>query len=409
MKIKFLLAASFIASSFYLDAQNTTKTYAITGKANNNFFWGDIKQVDINTGKINQTLFEAEKTPFRITGADNVTFASKSVVNNPTGLGVAACALDTRNNRLYFATMHFSDIRFLDLNKPDVNFTTVKENVISKNSNEAYQSEENQLTRMVIGADGFGYAISNDANHLIRFTTGKKSVVEDLGNLIDADKNQGISIHNKCTSWGGDVVADAFGKLVILSANHNLFEVDVRSRIATLTGTITGLPANFTTNGAAVDDAGNLVVSSANVFEGLYKVNMKNFAAVKVEGKEPAFNAADLANGNLLHQKEAADLIRYNNTKAITSPGNSIDAKVYPNPLTGSQFNVSFEGQPAGNYTIMVTDLAGKSLQSKVVSIVKPGQVESVRLVSRTSRGMYLVKVLSEKKQLAFLEKIVVN
>jgi hypothetical protein len=409
MKIKLLLATFFIASTFFLNAQHTSKTFAITGKANNNFFWGDIKQVDINTGKVNQTLFEAEVTPFRLKFADNVAVASKSVVNNPTGLGVAACALDTRNNRLYFATMHFSDIRFLDLNKPDVNFTTVKENVISKNSKEAYQSEENQLTRMVIAADGYGYAISNDANHLIRFTTDKKSVVEDLGNLIDAENNQGISIHNKCTSWGGDVVADAFGKLVIISANHNLFEVDVRSRIATLTGTITGLPANFTTNGAAVDDEGNLVVSSANVFEGLYMVNMKNFAAVKVESKEPAFNASDLANGNLLRQKEAADLIRYNNIKAIASPGNSIDAKVYPNPLTGGQFSVSFEGQPAGNYTIMVTDLAGKSLQSKKVSIVKSGQVESVRLVSRTSRGMYLVKVLSEKKQLAFLEKIVVN
>ncbi len=409
MKRKLLLSASFIAVAFFSIAQHASKTFAITGRVNNNFYWADIKQVDINSGKVNKTLFEAEKTPFNSKGADNIVFASKSAVSNPTGLGVAACALDTRHNRLYFATMHYSDIRYLDLNSPDANFTTVRQNVIAKASKEAFQTEESHITRMVIAADGNGYALSNDANHLIRFTTDKRPVVEDLGNLIDSENSQGISIHNKCTSWGGDIVADAFGKLVIVSANHYVFVVDVRSRIATLTGTITGLPANFTTNGAAVDDDGNLVVSSANVFEGLYKVDMKSLAAVKVKSNEPAFNASDLANGNLLYQKEANDRIRYDITKPIAMPVSSIDAKIYPNPLTGTQFNVSFEGQPAGKYTIILTDLAGKALQSKVVNIAKPGQVEAVRFAGKTASGMYLVKVLSEKRQLAFSEKIVVN
>jgi hypothetical protein len=261
---------------------------------------------------------------------------------------------------------------------------------------------------MVIAADGNGYALSNDANHLLRFGTGKTPVVEDLGNLIDAENSQAISIHNKCTSWGGDMVADAFGKLVIISANHNVFSVDVNSRLVSYTGAITGLPGNFTTNGAAVDDDGNLVVSSANVFDGLYKVNIKNLVAAKVPGVDPAFNASDLANGNLLSQKEANDLTRFDIIKPVTAPAVA-DARVYPNPLTGSQFNVSFEGQPAGKYTIVVSDIAGKALQSKVVFIGKSGQVESVRLVNKTARGMYLVKVLSESKQQVLSEKIMVN
>jgi len=409
MKYKLLLSATFIAVSFFSTAQYASKTYAITGMANNKFFWADIKQVDIATGKINKTLFEADKTTFKIINPDKITVGSKTTDNSPTGLGVAACALDTRHNRLYFATMHFSDIRFLDLNKQDANFTTIKKNVIASTSNAGYQPEENHITRMVIAADGFGYALSNDANHLIRFSTAKKPVVEDLGNLIDAEINKGISIHNKCTSWGGDMVADAFGKLVIISANHNVFTVDINSRIASLTGTISGLPANFTTNGAAVDDDGNLVVSSANVFEGLYKVNMKNLAAMKVQSKESAFNASDLANGNFLSQKEANDITRYDLVKSTILPGVTGDAKVYPNPLTGTQFNVVFEGQPAGKYTIILTDIAGRALQSKVVSISKPSQVEAVHLTDKTVRGMYLVKVLSEGRQLAFSEKIVIN
>jgi hypothetical protein len=114
--------------------------------------------------------------------------------------------------------MHFSDIRYLDLNEPGASFTTVKTKIIPNNTSQEYQPEENHITRMVIAADGFGYAMSNDFNHLIRFSTSNSSEVVDLGNIVDGENNKGISIHNKCTSWGGDMVADAFGNLVIVSA-----------------------------------------------------------------------------------------------------------------------------------------------------------------------------------------------
>ncbi|MEO6720262.1 MAG: T9SS type A sorting domain-containing protein [Ferruginibacter sp.] len=407
MKYKLLLSASLISASFFCTAQTASKTFAITGKANNNFFWADIKQVDLTTGKVNKVFFEADKTTFKNNNIDKSAIVARSnEINNPTGLGVAACALDTRHNRLYFATMHFSDIRYLDLNSDEASFTTVKRNVISSAATKDFQPEENHITRMVIAADGYGYALSNDANHLVRFSTSNNPSVEDLGNLVDAENNKGISIHNKCTSWGGDMVADAFGKLVVISANHNVFNVDVKNRVASFAGTITGLPVNFSTNGAAVDDDGNLVVSSANVFEGLYKVNIKDFSAVKVVSKEQAFNASDLANGNLLSQKEANDLMRFDYTRHAVLNG---DGKVYPNPLTGNQFNVVFDGQPAGKYTILLTDVAGRSLQSKVVNISKASQVESVRVTGKTAKGMYLVKVLNGSKQLAFSEKVVIQ
>ena len=407
MKSKILLATLFLASTFSTTAQRTHGTYAITGKASNKFVWTDIKQVDLGTGKINKVLFEADKTAFRISNSDKSATAAKSgTPDNPTGFGVAACALDTRHNRLYFATMHFSDIRFLDLNNSDAQFTTVKKNAISTLATTGYQSEENHITRMVIAADGYGYALTNDANHLIRFSTNGKQVVEDLGNLVDAESNKGISIHNKCTSWGGDMVADAFGKLVIVSANHQVFYIDTKTRIATLKGSITGLPANFTTNGAAVDNDGQLVVSSANVFEGLYKVNVKDLSATKVQSLELPFNASDLANGNLLSQKEADDLVKFQFIKPAHFLG---EAKVFPNPVTGSQFNVIFDGQPAGRYNIILTDLAGRSLQSRVVTISKSNQVESVRINSKTASGMYLVKVLNGAKQLAFSDKLVIK
>lgn len=407
MKYRILLLATPLLASFSLTAQHAAKTYAITGKANNNFFWADIKQVDIRTGKVNKTLFEAEKTPFKITNPEKTPVAAKGVDKpNPTGLGVAACALDTRHNRLYFATMHFSDIRYLDLSAPGASFTTIKSKILPDVPNQEYQPEENHLTRMVIAADGFGYALSNDFNHLIRFNTSTNSEVVDLENIVDGENNKGISIHNKCTSWGGDMVADAFGNLVIVSAAHQVFFVDINTRIASLKGEITGLPQNFTTNGAAVDDDGDLVVSSANVFEGLFKVNAKTLAAVKISGNEPAFNASDLANGNLLRQKEADEIARYAITRPVTM---AADAKLFPNPVKGAEFNVLFENQPAGRYTIILTDMAGQALQTKTVTVFKSGQVENVRINRKNAGGLYLVKVLNEDRKLSFSEKLIVN
>jgi hypothetical protein len=407
MKGKFLLTASLVSLSLCSAAQNA-RTYAITGKSNNNFLWADIKQIDMATGKVVKTLFESDKTPFKIKSLDNT--ADRVQVTNPTAFGVAACAIDERHGRLYFAPMHFSDIRYFDLNKEEASFTVVKKNIIPVATGQPYQSEENHITRMVIAADGYGYALTNDANHLIRFTTGKKPVVEDLGALIDAEENKGISIHNKCTSWGGDMLADAFGKLVIISASHNVYSVDVKTKVATHTGTISGLPGNYTTNGAVVDNEGNIIVSSANVFEGLYRVNFKDLKAVKVASTEKAFNASDLANSNMLLQAEKDATSKFNiPTTVIPDLAADGDAAVFPNPATGNQFNVRFNGQKAGRYTIMFTDLAGRTLLTKTVAVISPVQIENIRLTNKTARGTYLVKVVDENKQLAFSERVVLQ
>ena len=114
MNCKFLLSATFISASLFASAQQQTTAYAITGKLNNSYFWADIKQVDITTGKVIKTLFEADKTKYNTTFL-NATDNNNSAKINPTAYGVAACALDTRHNRLYFAPMHFSEIQYLDL------------------------------------------------------------------------------------------------------------------------------------------------------------------------------------------------------------------------------------------------------------------------------------------------------
>lgn len=409
MRRKILLFSAFLSFTLLSFAQKQNRTYAITGKSSNKFLWADIKQIDIATGKVVNTLFDSDKTSFKTKSLDG-TASARGAAHNPTGFGVAACALDARNNRLYFAPMHFSEISFLDLNSTEANFTTVKSHVLPTTAGNTYIAEEDQFTRMVIAADGYGYALTNNANHLIRFSTGRKTVVEDLGPLADAETNNGLSIQNKCTSWGGDMLADAFGKLVVISANHNVFSIDPTSRVATFKGTITGLAPTYTTNGAVVDNEGNIIVSSANVFDGLYKVNFKDLKAVKIPSDDNSFNASDMANGNFLLQQEADAVTRFDLGEIVTPKlAENAGARVYPNPVAGSQFNVLFENQKPGRYTVLFTDIAGKTVQSKVVNVVKNGQVETVRFASKITRGTYLVKVIGEDKVSAFTEKVIIQ
>ena len=169
------------------------------------------------------------------------------------------------------------------------------------------------------------------------------------------------------------------------------------------------MPADFTTNGAAVDNDGNVVVSSANVFVGLYKLNIKTLVAEKVQTIEKAFNASDLANGNFLLQKEADEARKFEPAKFAQPLTTVSDAKIFPNPAMGSEFKILFEGQKAGNYTILLTDLAGSPIQSKVVNLSKSGQTQTFRLARNHAKGIYIVKVLGNDKQVAFTEKLVIE
>jgi hypothetical protein len=328
----------------------------------------------------------------------------------PTGSMVAAAAFDRRSNKLFFTPMRVGELRWLDLTikNETPQFYTVTSPVIDFGPS---VDEATHITRMVIAADGNGYAVTNDGNHFIKFTTGKKPVITDLGNLIDNEKNNGISIHNKCTSWGGDMLADAYGKLYIISAARQVFEIDINSRVAKHLGAITGLPNNFTSNAAAVNADGEIVVGSANVFAGYFKLNLADLKASPIEGSDKTYNASDLANGNLLFQKEA-DAARKNSLTAASLPANTFgnaDQRVYPNPVTANNFNVFFDAQKAGNYSITLTDLSGRVLQTEKVNVGKVQQVENIPLKSRPAKGMYFVTVVDEAKQILFKEKIIIQ
>ena len=429
MKLKFLLFL-FLPVVFFKGFSQESRAFAITGQANANFNWTDIRVLDMASGNTNATLFENGKTKFSFIDAEtrktvdqvtlkgnpaslqlnNVVASSNTIaINNPspTMLMSAAAAYDKRHDKLFLAAMRTGQLVWLDLraNNGTPSFYTIQKPLIN---NIDYNDESLNITRMTIGADGNGYALTNDGNHLIRFTTGSKTIISDLGNLVDAESNNGISVHNRCSSWGGDIVADAFGNLYLLTASRNVFIIDPGTRIASYKGTVSKLSPSFTVNGAAVVNDNTVLISSANTFEGFYSVNMKDLSATKLSTQGQVYNASDLSSCNLLHQDQKQNSVGVPALNNIEVIGNRF-ISIFPNPVSNGQMKITFEGNASGKYKIALTDLQGRFIDSKDVYIKGAGQVENFQTRTKHASGVYLIKITDATSKSIFSDKLVIE
>jgi hypothetical protein len=410
MRYSFTLTSCLLLITAQLSAQlKQTTAYAITSSEKGNFNWTDVKQIDFATGNVTRSVFDAKQTSFTVfsarTGKEIKTFVQNGVttnVNTPVASLAAACAFDKRHNRLYYAPLFMNQLRYIDLDE--------KEPKMYYFDNETFtpvfdlNNEANHITRMVIAADGDGYALSNDANHLLRFTTGRKAVISDLGALKDDEKNGEKSIHSKASSWGGDMIADAAGNLYVISAFRQVYKVNIQSKVATWLTEIKGLPTTFTTNGAVVDSEGFLIVSSANTAEGYYKVDMSTWTGTRIDIKGTVFNASDLANGNLAFPNDIPSIPLINRAFIRNEK-----FALYPNPVISNQVYVSFNVKEAGRYTIQLLDLTGKVISQKIAVIDNGVQVVPVSVKAGLAKGAYMMQVLSNSKNPVFTDKLMVE
>jgi hypothetical protein len=326
-------------------------------------------------------------------------------------------AYDKKHERLYYTPMGINQLRYIDL----------KSNKIYYFENEPFGTVNgtgdaaNQICRMVIASDGNGYALSNDGNHLIRFTTGKDPVITDLGALTDDATNAAYSVHSR-KGYGGDMIADASGNLYLLQANRNVFKIVIDSKVATYMGTIKGLPDGFSTNGAMVEEGSKVIVASSESAIGYFRFDLTTMQAEKVSTTASVFNASDLANERLAFAKKKKDKKNEEEpkqqqqvTEEVTKKSplqNSIVSNgisVYPNPVTNGLVKVSFADQPAGKYSVDLIDITGKLIQSKEVNINSSMHVEEIRIPRSVSGGSYLLKINGVNNNVSFTNKLVVQ
>jgi len=446
-------------------SSNPTTGYAITAIDKGGRSWKEVRLIDFTTGSIVKSIYESKQevealnartgkavikkdvpTAKTITLLPSSQLIQKKVVNldeelnktiadnaksqlnrviirqsvdvnKPFSTNSAAIAYDKKHERLYYTPMGINQLRYIDLKAGKVYYFEDEAFGIVKSFGDA----SNQITRMVIASDGNGYALSNDANHLLRFTTDKKATINDLGAVTD-DAGNTKSIHNP-SGFGGDMIADASGNLYLLTANRNVYKINIESRIAAFQGAIKGLPQGFTTNGAMVEEGSKVIIASSESTVGYYRFDLTTMQAEKVSSSPDVFNASDLANSNLAFDKKkknkSEEEVKTETKPTVVDPiakSQSIQetiAKnriaVYPNPVTNGVVNLSFSDLAAGRYKVELLDISGNLISSKQVNIQNEKQVEEFRFSGLSVSGNYLIRVTDKKNKVNVTNKLVVQ
>lgn len=397
------------------NAQNNKLIYVMTDAKAEGYGWNMLRTVGVNDKTTSGVL---------INGGDYTSpsfdaVSKKQITNYPKdakygaeiykpafGYGVAAMALDAKHSRLYYVPMRIDELRYVDLN--DNKVYHVQGQSITNAGN--FPADEGKvITRMTINDDGSIYALSNDASVFVKIST-KKNKVTTLGSLTDdaANAAKNISIKNQATSWGGDMIADDRGNLYIVTMYKHVFKINADKLTALYIGTISNLPASFTTNGAAVlEDGKTILLSSATNTSAYYTVSIaNNWAATKLDGSKAAYHGSDLASPYVLATEKAKFIEGPKDvaTNVIKTIG------AFPNPVPASgAFKVQIKDVPAGNYIIEVVDLNGKNFITKKIAVSGKNQLENLQFTQMANAGSYYIRLINNKKQLVGNDKLIVE
>ncbi|MGB3007180.1 MAG: T9SS type A sorting domain-containing protein [Chitinophagaceae bacterium] len=420
MKKNLLILSLLTGAIFFADcviAQQAGRTaYAITDVQQQNANWVYLRQFDMKSGQFSASLINGldnNQVAFNATTKKEIVSFTQNIADkgfNPRpafSSGVAALALDKRNNRLWYTPMFIDQLRYIDLKTMKVFYVT--DSPLTRMTQKS-SDQGNIVTRMVIASDGFGYAMTNDGMHLLKFSTGKRVQITDLGAIVDDQANKTVSIHNSCSSYGGDIIADDDGNLIVFSAMKNVFKINIESKIATHLGAISGLPNGFSVNGAAVNADNKILVGSAMEASSFFTVDLKSLVAspYKIEGT--VWHSSDLASSNLLATGNAAkggiaEVI----SKNIPANTGSDKISIYPNPVTNNQFAIQFTQLDAGNYTVFVTDVMGRQVLQQQISLSGDNQTQQIKIDPAAARGIYLIKVTDQASKSVFSTKLVLQ
>jgi hypothetical protein len=391
-----ILITGFLFTSLFAQSQPDHLAYAVTDSVRNGAKWNFLRTLDTRTGEYSNALF-------RLLNNNEL----QPPPNTPPILssnGVAAIAYDKKNKRLYYTPMLTDKLYYLDLRT--MNKVIVTNNFTGLMPKASDQS--NIITRMVIGDDDKGYALTNDGRHLIRFRTSNNPAITDLGSLTDAYGNNGISVHNGCSSFGGDIIADDDDNLFLITLARNVFKIKLNTKVAKYEGTITGLPANFSVSGAAVDKSGEKIVIVSNVdVSDVYTINTRTLVASRLHASNP-WLSSDLASNYLLKKREHSHH-EDDDRIVISDNENNENIQLYPNPVIAKEFKISFTNASAGIYTVRVMDVNGKSITSKIIIVNSKSNIASVNLPEQITSGIYFVRVTDADNKAWYSGKIFVE
>jgi hypothetical protein len=413
-------------------AQSTAKkTYLISASTTTPLVYNRISVIDVNGGKSSGEVYAPGKGSsirnneyqnYKRNDRDDDDYSNLS----PLSGSVACAAYDARSNRLYYVPLQVSELRYLDLKESSPSFTCLSGQKL--NLLHSREDVANQISRMTIGSDGYGYALTNDGEHLIRFTTQGTPVIRDLGVLVDNPKNT-VFVRSSCSSWGGDIVGGKDGYLYLITLYNHVFRINPSNKNCDYLGAIKNLPAEFTSNGASADENGELIVSCGTSygkkFSPLYKVKFPSLEASPVSTAGGLGNISDLASSNLLFQKAQEDSDKdkdkpykkaENGVVAFTQSAEAVEdglptISLFPNPLTQgrTRFQLKATNFDKGEYRLHIVDAGGSAVMEARMNIAGKSTTQAFSFPAQRARGVYFLLLSDYFGRTVYSQQLIVE
>jgi len=363
--------------------------FALTGKNSPGIEFSDFRTMN-SDGTSGESIFGVSSEAKVISQARKSAITEvKNSYSNSQATTLATLAFDASGNNLVYMPMFSSNIYVLNQKTKEI---TLVENTVARVSSCDINSH---ITRMATGYDGNIYAINNAGTQFLQISKKHDQyIVSDLGIIKDDASNGKNSFTAMETGFGGDIIADADNNFYVFSASGNVFQVSTKELKAKFVGKITGLPENYSVNGAAVNSKGNIVVASAKG-AALYELNLNSLEAKQLPG-EQSLHIYDLASKYFANDRVAA-----NNTFA------NID--IYPTKVEDQTITVNVNDKSVkGNIKVNIFDISGKSVMSSNLS-VKDGNLNQQIQLRNLVTGAYLVNITEESGKTLLSKKILVT
>lgn len=364
--------------------------FALAGKDTPSIIFNDFRAIDVTSGTSGEKVFTADIPAKVFSQTRNGTVTEdKNSYHNSQAINMATLAYDSFNNNLVYMPMFSSNIYILNPKTKEI--TLVENNVVKVTSCDI----NSHMTRMAAGYDGNIYAINNAGTQFLQISRkGNQYVVNDLGIIKDDPSNGKNSFTTIETGFGGDMIADADNNFYVFATSGNVFKISTKDLRAKFIGKISGIPENYSVNGAAVNSKGNVIIASAKGAS-LYEVNLETLQAKQLPG-EQNLHIYDLAS-------------KYFANDRATSINTLANLDIYPTRVDEHFINVRVNDKAIkGNLKLTVFDLSGKSVLKQHLS-VKDGFLDQQVNVRNLVNGAYLVNITDDGGKVLLNKKILVT
>ncbi|MCU7614126.1 T9SS type A sorting domain-containing protein [Chryseobacterium sp. GMJ5] len=363
--------------------------FALAGKDSPRIEFSDFRAMN-SDGTSGEKIFtvDSQAKVFSQTRNSSVS-EDKAAYNNSQATNLATLAYDSSNNNLVYMPMFSSNIYVLNQKTHDI--TLVENNVTRVTSCDI----NSHMTRMASGYDGNIYAINNSGTQFIRISKkNNQYTVDDLGIIQDDALNGKNSFTSIETGFGGDMVADAQNNFYVFSTSGNVFKVSTKELQAKFIGKISGLPENYSVNGAAVNAKGKVIIASAKG-AALYELNLEDLQAKPLPGDQN-MHIYDLASKYFINDKNASANVFAN-------------LDIYPTKVDEQLINISINDKSVkGNLKLTVFDISGKNVMNQNLS-VKNGNLQQQVYLKNLVSGAYIVTIAEESGKNLLTKKILVT